>query len=109
MPTSNLIVLIENTGVCNPLCNTNDTVRKVSRIDHPARETETAKGVAEVGRIRGEEETAYAELFGAALMDFVGGDVCEFVVSWFGVSGEHGFVFHGLTRDQLGDMNKYLR
>jgi hypothetical protein len=35
------------------------------------------------------------------LVDFVGGDIGQFVVAWFGVAREHDLVFHGLAFNQL--------
>ncbi len=54
-----------------------------------------------MGGIGSEEETSYAEFFGATLVHFVGTAVDEFVLIWFGVAGEHSLEFHGLSGDHL--------
>ena len=98
---ANLTVLVEDALLCDTLSDTDETVRKISSIDHPASETESAPGVAEMGGIGSEQEAAYAEFLGAALVHFVGAAVHEFVLVWFWVAREHAFEFHGLSCDHL--------
>jgi len=98
---ANLTVLVEDALLGDTLSDTDETVREISSIDHPASETESAPGVAEMGGIGSEQEAAYAEFLGAALVYFVGAAVHEFILVWFWVAREHAFEFHGLSCDHL--------
>ena|SRR5579859_3588008 len=92
-------VFVENTGVSDTLCQANQTICKVARIDQTACQAQSAEGVAKMGGISGKQEPADSKLFGAALMDFVGRDVVEFVVAWLWMTGQHDLIFHGLSFD----------